>query len=274
MGKSKKEESRKRKLQEEEEDEGVELGTNTSNSSDEEEGPVEPSKKAKKETREDKVDRKKRMEDEDRFIAGVVHLMYIPKHRGLDGGDDEDSEDDDDQHGLAKARNKLFGTSSRASTVEELQERLRTKMLQLKGNRNEGKHSKRKGAQQKAKLTKVEKKQKAREEKKLKKKLVQQSLKGNTPAGGKEGGKKANGHMGKQPAVYNAEGKVVFSKFDFTEENATGDGVGKKKKGKIDPKSALQKITKHKEKIKSLNAIGKRAFLLKLSLAGPFLSCS
>ncbi len=55
--------------------------------------------------------------------------------------------------------------------------------------------------------------------------------------------------------VFNAEGKVVFSKFDFSGENGDGDHQSKKKK-KLDPKAALGQIQKQKEKIQSLEAIG------------------
>ena len=50
---------------------------------------------------------------------------------------------------------------------------------------------------------------------------------------------------------------MVFSKFDFT-NGECAIGGGSTKKPVLDPKAALGKIQKHKEKIQSLQAIGKR----------------
>ena len=68
--------------------------------------------------------------------------------------------------------------------------------------------------------------------------------------------------------VYNNEGKMVFSKFDFANGEVVGKssssapkggapGGGGGKPGPKDPKAALNKIKKHKEKLQSLEAIGK-----------------
>ena len=133
----------------------------------------------------------------------------------------------------------------RAQNRAELQERLRLKLEELRGGDKCNSKGKNKN---KKKLTKAEKRSKAKQEKKLKAKLARGEQKGNplkVPAGAK-------------PAkpVYNNDGKMVFSKFDFTNgECAIGGGTAKKPA--LDPKAALGKIQKHKEKIKSLQAIGK-----------------
>lgn len=59
--------------------------------------------------------------------------------------------------------------------------------------------------------------------------------------------------------VYNSEGKMVFSKFDFSEQ---GGGTGEAKKQNLDPKSALRKIEGHKQKIKKLEEIGESIFIV------------
>ena len=67
-----------------------------------------------------------------------------------------------------------------------------------------------------------------------------------------EGGKaKRSGN--KVKPVYNSEGKIVFSKFDFTEDSAA---LAAEKKKILDPKSALQKIKKQKENLKTLKEKG------------------
>ena len=142
-----------------------------------------------------------------------------------------------------------IGAHSRAQNVTQLHERLKLKLAELRG----GDANAQKGRRKKKKLTKAEKKLKAREEKKLKAKLAR--------ADHKNGGQMLNVPGGAKPAkpVYNNDGKMVFSKFDFGNgECAIGndDGTGAKKQS-LDPKAALGKIQKHKEKIKSLQAIGK-----------------
>lgn len=145
-------------------------------------------------------------------------------------------------------KKKIFGKTPRAQTVNELQDRLQKKMAELRGNKGEGK----KGSK-KIPLTKKERKQKAKEAKKLQKKLLQTGKALTTKTGKvKPGGPQAK-------PVYNSEGKMVFSKFDFTEENGTN---AEEKKKKLDPKSALQKIKQHKEKIDSLTAVGRFIFFI------------
>ena len=86
----------------------------------------------------------------------------------------------------------------------------------------------------KKKLTKLERRKKAMEEKKLKKKMNSKTK--HEPIKTMKS-KKSNGNMVKP--VYNSEGKMVFSKFDFTE-----DATAKDKKTNLDPKAALKKIQK------------------------------
>ena len=89
-----------------------------------------------------------RLEEESAFVAGIVSLMYIPKHKQPGEVDD----DEDDGEISNEAKNRLFGKSSRAQTVDELQERLQKKMAELRGNRKEDGMKK-----NKVQLTKVEK---------------------------------------------------------------------------------------------------------------------
>jgi hypothetical protein len=108
----------------------------------------------------------------------------------------------------------------------------------------------------KHKLSKAEKKQKAKEEKRLKAKLTKKTTTG------KDFGSKlaqAAAKAGAKPVkpVYNADGKMVFSKFDFTDDGGFKVDNAEPKKIKLDPKAALAKLQKHKDKIKSLEAEGK-----------------
>merc|ERR1712049_50884 len=68
------------------------------------------------------------------------------------------------------------------------------------------------------------------------------------------GGKKKKGpHMAKK--VYNSDGKIVFSKFDFKSAETSAGTPNKKQQ--LDPKAALNRLQKEKENIKSLAEKGK-----------------
>nr|CAD7269836.1 unnamed protein product [Timema shepardi] len=58
--------------------------------------------------------------------------------------------------------------------------------------------------------------------------------------------------------VFNSQGKLVFSKFDFSEMGAQGTGKsGLKSKGPKSPGKILQTIQRHKEKLQQLESEGK-----------------
>nr|CAD7457960.1 unnamed protein product [Timema tahoe] len=58
--------------------------------------------------------------------------------------------------------------------------------------------------------------------------------------------------------VFNSQGKMVFSKFDFSEMGAQGTGGSAlKSKGPKSPGKILQKIQRHKEKLQQLESEGK-----------------
>lgn len=179
----------------------------------------------------------------------VLSILHIPRHKNADGndsGDDEVADITPEVRRQMKMKVQAqIKSQPRAQNRAELQERLRLKLVELRGSDKPNSKGKNKN---KKKLTKAEKRSKAKQEKKLKAKLARGEQKGNSvkaPAGAK-------------PAkpVYNNDGKMVFSKFDFTNgECAIGGGTTKKPA--LDPKAALGKIQKHKEKIQSLQAIGK-----------------
>jgi hypothetical protein len=117
-------------------------------------------------------------------------------------------------------------------------------MTDLKGNRVDGR-------KKKGKLSKVEKKRMSREAKKKLATAGKIHLQQQSQIAERKNKKGGAGHQ--QKKVYNEEGKMVFSKFDFTAPDESKDGA----KQKVDPKSALAKLKAHKEKIKSLEKIGK-----------------
>ncbi len=121
---------------------------------------------------------------------------------------------------------------------------------------NKGESSKK---ERKPRLSPAERRQKAREAKRMRRKLAKAA--GKKGQGASSPVKKKTKKTSATPTkpIFNSEGKVVFSKFDFSGENGGGDGEDKAKKrhrGKADPKAALEQIRRQKEKIQSLEAIG------------------
>ncbi len=178
---------------------------------------------------------KKRLLVENAYITDMLSLINFPKKAA---SDDEDEDDGVVMSAASKrkAAKALASGSKRAGNVMELEEKLKAKLADLRGDLDPGS---KKG--KKNKLTPEEKKQKKREAKRLKAKLAKANKQSLIKA--------SNSSSTTAKPVYNAEGKMVFSKFDFM-------GGKNNKKSAKDPKAALQSIQKQKDKIKSLEAKG------------------
>lgn len=138
---------------------------------------------------------------------------------------------------MGKGKKKVLSRKGGAANVQELRDRLKAKLESLQGNKPTDDEKKKK-----KKLSKEEKKIKMREEKRLQAKIAKMAANNSSLT---------NGNAKAKP-VYNAEGKMVFSKFDFTATNGHGSTHKKNK----DPKLALQNIQKEKEKLKKLEEKG------------------
>lgn len=68
--------------------------------------------------------------------------------------------------------------------------------------------------------------------------------------------------------VYNSDGKIVFSKFDFKSAETSAGTPNKKQQ--LDPKAALNRLQKEKEKIKSLAEKGKVTLRVVVNLVPDF----
>lgn len=190
---------------------------------------------------------KKRLEVDYNYITDLMSCIHIPNHK-READEDEDVNDVPDH---IKKKMKKTQDANRAANSEELRERLHKKLEELKGKKMVGDEAK-KQKKIKKQLAKIEKKKALQEEVKMKQKLM------------KLGNKAGKGNKVKMEAIETAgaklvkpvktnSGKVVFSKFDFTEES----GVGEKKKKETDPKAALKQIEKKKEKLRHFEEIGK-----------------
>lgn len=131
--------------------------------------------------------------------------------------------------------------TKRAQTFEELH----TKLQELKGAKK---------LDYKQKLLKKHLKSKLKKKKKLEERFLQKKLartEQNAAGGNKV--KINNEEVAKVPKrkpVFNSEGKMVFSKFDFSE-------IGVKKKlPKTNPKKMLEQLQQKKEKLRQLEESG------------------
>jgi len=171
---------------------------------------------------------------ENAYISSLLGMINFPKR-----ADDSD----DERVFVNKGKKKLFDKKGGAQNVQELRQRLKDKLESLQGPKSDkpGK---------KSKLSKQEKKLKMQEENRLKSKMAK--IRANaTP----DTSTKTNG-VSKAKPVFNAEGKVVYSKFDLGTKNPLNGGAQPPKKK--DPKSTLQSIQKQKDTLKRLEDRGEK----------------
>jgi len=197
-------------------------------------------------------DVKKRLEIESDYVEELLSLVKIPASL-LVNNDQINIADDAvtvNPKRTKKDRPDLFGSEeNRAKTDTELRERFQKKMGQIQSqtNRKEKKEKKKE-----AHMTKQMKRAAKKKEKRaaLKKSLIKVTQgKGNLRKGNL--GSQFEGVVTKGDSGEDKQ-NVVFSKFDFVEP-VKGTRAPRKN---IDPKQALEKIKRSKEKLKSMQAKG------------------
>jgi len=189
---------------------------------------------------------KNRLKDDLSYISDFLSFLHIPQHRLT--RDEQEDEEEDDGEMPQEARERLLlvkKPGERAASREELQERLKKKMDELRGSF--GPNDKKKAKKLKRRMAALDKEKEGKE---LKQKLMQIGI--NAGKKGSTIGKDAEAMGAKmtKPGVKTEKG-VVFSKFDFQEMEK------EKKRQSLDPATALKKIQKSKEKVKLWDAKGK-----------------
>ncbi|XP_040574547.1 uncharacterized protein [Lepeophtheirus salmonis] len=185
-----------------------------------------------------------RLVEDNAYISNVLSLIHIPKHKLAESDDEEVG---DVPYEIKKNLNNQV---NRVTDINELRQRLKDKLESLKSGAPDTR---------KAKLSKKEKKKKALEERKAKAKLARmKELSAQKDATSSDPSSEPPSKKLKKSSkpVYNSDGKVVFSKFDFSELNGNKIQNGPTKKT-LDPKAALKKIQSQKEKLQSLKEKGK-----------------
>lgn len=187
-----------------------------------------------------------RMKEDLAYMTDFMSFLHIPQHRRGD-------EEEEGRGELSEeVRERLFlnkRPGERAASREELQDRLKKKMEELRGSF--GPNDKKKAKKLKRRMAALEK---GKDNNELKQKLMEIGInagkKSQTIAKEVEsmGGSWQGGKVTK-PGVKTDKG-VVFSKFDFQE-------MEKEKKKTLDPATALKKIQKSKDKIKLWEEKGK-----------------
>jgi len=189
---------------------------------------------------------KNRLKDDLSYISDFLSFLHIPQHRLT--RDEQEDEEEDDGEMPQEARERLLlvkKPGERAASREELQERLKKKMDELRGSF--GPNDKKKAKKLKRRMAALDKEKEGKE---LKQKLMQIGI--NAGKKGSTIGKDAEAMGAKmtKPGVKTEKG-VVFSKFDFQEMEK------EKKRQSLDPATALKKIQKSKEKVKLWDSKGK-----------------
>jgi len=190
---------------------------------------------------------KQRLQADHDYIVSFLDALHIPNHKK---DEEEEFEEDDDGVETKEEKEKRIkpGATSRASSSQELRDRLQAKLEELRG-RKLGVFESKRQKKLKRKIASIEKK-----------KLADQELKQKLMTIGKNAGNlnkvinkevESMGAKVSKPGVKTEKG-VVFSKFDFKD-----DMIPKEAKKNVDPKLALNKIKKNQEKIKLWEEKGK-----------------
>lgn len=180
------------------------------------------------------------LQRENEFISNVFSKMPLPLSEIAD--QTQEFQDGDKVVSKVKLFSRRGETSKRAQSYKELQ-------AKLEGLKNVKK------LEHKQKLLKKNLKNRIKKKSKKDERLTKKLVKVEPSAAGSTKIKKEDAEMPKAPRpkpVFNSEGKMVFSKFDFSE-------IGTKKKpprNEKDPRKILQQLQEKKEKIKELEHIG------------------
>jgi hypothetical protein len=165
---------------------------------------------------------------ENQFIGGLFSILALPTRNDESGDEEEQTEGSVRPNGLKK-------DTTRARSLSELQDRLHA-------------------ITSKKKLTYKEKLAKKSLKSRMKKKTKQDERNAQQKLIRAEKAMKTevNGTQVKiAKPVFNSEGKMVFSKFDFTNL-----GTKKEKKQEKDPKKLLERLKKQKEELDELKESG------------------
>jgi len=190
---------------------------------------------------------KQRLQADHDYIVSFLDALHIPNHRK---NEEEDFEEDDDGVETKEEKEKRIkpGGTSRATSSQELRDRLQAKLEELRG-RKLGVFESKRQKKLKRKIAGIEKK-----------KIADQELKQKLMTIGKNAGNlnkvinkevESMGAKVSKPGVKTEKG-VVFSKFDFKD-----DMIPEEAKKNLDPKQALNKLKKNQEKIKLWEEKGK-----------------
>ncbi|XP_065157082.1 LOW QUALITY PROTEIN: surfeit locus protein 6 homolog [Atheta coriaria] len=173
-----------------------------------------------------------------KYITQLFSIIAFPDRCAEEEFEDEEDEED----GVPRKKPNLQGTkTSRATSISELQQRLEA--IQSKKKQTFKEKLKKKDLK-----NQVKRKSKREERNAQKKQLRAQKLletKQEQPVSDNVEVKAST------KPIFNSEGKMVFSKFDFS-----GLGKTKNDKNEKDPKKILENLHKQKEKLQKLEAEG------------------
>ncbi|XP_018575032.1 surfeit locus protein 6 homolog [Anoplophora glabripennis] len=180
---------------------------------------------------------------ENKFITDLFSITAIPERKDFLENDVED----DDMNGQNSGFSVLGTKTSRAKSLQELQQRLEAITSKKKLTYKEK-------LAKKGLKNRMKKKSK-QDERNAKQKLIRAAKLTNTEIKIEEGDTKPN----TTKPVFNSENKMVFSKFDFANL-----GMKRQKKQEKDPKKLLKKIDEQKDKLQKLEESGETEKIIEI----------
>jgi len=191
---------------------------------------------------------KQRLKADHDYITSFLAAMHIPNHKKDEEGEEFEEDEEGSETKEEKEKRIKPGGTSRATSSQDLRDKLQAKLEELRGRKLGANESKRQ-KKMKRKLLSIEKKKLADEELKQKLMTIGKNAGNLNKVINKE--VESMGAKVTKPGVKTEKG-VVFSKFDFKDDMAP-----KEVKKKLDPQAALDKIKKSKDKIKLWEEKGK-----------------
>ncbi|PSN35561.1 hypothetical protein C0J52_12495 [Blattella germanica] len=180
--------------------------------------------------------------EENKFISQLWEKLKLPVPANNDSDFLKDNPDGNSNQLQNKNKEEFLAAhnkgTSRAKSLEELHQKLQA----LKGKKLDYKEKLLKKGLKNRMI-----KKKKKDERKFKKSLIKT---------GQNYVMQNDAKPKSQKPVYNSEGKMVFSKFDFSESGAKTKVLSKKEKEERDPQKILKKIEKQKSKLKDLEREG------------------
>nr|XP_053642985.1 surfeit locus protein 6 homolog [Cherax quadricarinatus] len=188
--------------------------------------------------------------EENKFISNFLKWMPAPQKADSEEGYHVPQAKRDNRGSRKVQSEKKFKGEEKCADLAELQEKYLSTLAALKGNRKKvwDPAARKKESKLKKKLSRLQYRKNKRQKTNIKHEGINQQVDVETEKGFSQGTKS------QKHTIYNQEGKLVFSKFDFSNTSTSGEIDTSLKP--TDLKQLLSKALKEKEKIKRMEQKG------------------